>query len=151
MAFIIAFVSGFFFLDQGIEQTNPNEPSTSTVDYEGIMAVRLNHVATAFKVEKLKKTPLTKEELHEELSPYLGESLLSKTTNWLNGEVDPQVEAFVSVDTSHQPIVTDETEEGISIVWDMDQSEQVKITYRKPADLWVADHVEITEKEGVRE
>lgn len=54
---VLLFISGFFFLDRGIESGHsiPGELPTVTVSEDDIMAIRLNHEATRFKVKQLKQ------------------------------------------------------------------------------------------------
>ncbi|MCM2675720.1 hypothetical protein [Alkalicoccobacillus plakortidis] len=144
----LLFLSGFFFLDQETEQPESNEPQTVTIDEEGLIAIRLNHAAAAFKTEQLRAANLPEERVEKELVPYIGQRLLEQAISWVKGEDVPEIDALISVDISGQPVVVDEHLEGeISIDWSSEQHEHVTFTYHKPADYWLLEQVE---KKGVR-
>lgn len=141
---VLLFSSGFFFLEKepNVERSIPGELPTLTVSEDDLIAIRLNHEATRFKVEQLKQEKLSSAQLEQELEPYMGAALIRQTIKWMNGEDEPELESFIAVDPVN-PVVSDEFQEGlVSIIWDLEKNHSVSFIYSKPGDRWLLEHIE---------
>ena len=139
---ITLFVSGFFFLDEGRKKPASGEKETVVADQEGIMAVRLVHNATAFKLAQLQQEQQPIDEKQEELSAYLEGELLQYGLDWLQTNENVEIEYFLHIDTSVSPVVVDEVGDQITLIWGSPRKEETEITYQKINDVWKA--VEMT-------
>ncbi|MEK4566258.1 hypothetical protein MKX54_16440 [Alkalihalobacillus sp. FSL R5-0424] len=140
---VLLFISGFFFLDRGIESGHsiPGELPTVTVSEDDIMAIRLNHEATRFKVKQLKQLTGPTMQVVQELKPYMGPAMLDKTKQWIDGEDVPELESLLTIETVNPTISDEFNQNGISVIWDFKATDSVTFTYSKPGDQWVLEQI----------
>ena len=140
---VLLFISGFFFLDRGMDSVHsiPGELPTVTVSEDDIMAIRLSHEATRFKAKQLKQMDGSTMQLEQELKPYMGPAMLDKTKQWIDGEDVPELESLLTVETVN-PMISDEfNQNGVTVIWDFETRNTVAFTYSKPRDQWVLEQI----------
>ncbi|MFK3936032.1 hypothetical protein ACI2JA_00795 [Alkalihalobacillus sp. NPDC078783] len=146
---VLLFISGFFFLDKDTEigHSVPGEQPTVTVNEEDIMAIRLSHEATRFKVKQLEQVNLTETQMEQELQPYMEEKMIKQLKQWVQGLEVAAVDALITTDTSKSPIIEDEYQEGeVTVTWEPNKTSRYDFTYSKPGDQWLLENI----SKGVR-
>ncbi|TSB48366.1 hypothetical protein [Alkalicoccobacillus porphyridii] len=135
---ITLFISGFFFLDEGKKKPASGEKETVVADNEEIMAIRMVHNATAFKLTQLQQEQAPLSEMENELHSYLGGELLQQSLTWLEENESTEIESFLRVDTAVSPVVEDEVADQITLIWGSPRQSHNEVTYKKINDVWKA-------------
>ncbi|WYP25852.1 hypothetical protein NSQ54_16235 [Alkalihalobacillus sp. FSL W8-0930] len=141
---VLLFISGFFFLDRGLDSVHsiPGELPTVTVSEDDLMAIRLNHEATRFKVKQLQQRDLPLSQVEQELQLFMGESMINHLTQWLQGADVSEIDALITTNTSKAPIIEDEFQEGeVTVTWEPNKTSHHDFTYSKPGDQWLLEDI----------
>ncbi|MFS0788588.1 hypothetical protein ABC345_19650 [Shouchella sp. 1P09AA] len=106
---VILFLTGFFFIDRN--NANPYREIAETVDAQTIGEIKRHHLAATFVAANGERN---------KLSQHFSEDL-----------TDEELQQFLTIQTTEDPIVITENDQGVTLAWS-----NTLVEYEKVENLW---------------